>query len=124
MYLILNTSYKKIMKKRNFALFMVVVMCMTFFVGCKSKNEDTTKETGNVGTTEGATEAPVSGTGEAVLPELPNNTLSITVNTANFATDAQGTKVQEEWQRRMEAYLGCKLDITWNVTPWLDYRTN
>jgi hypothetical protein len=115
---------EKIMKKRRiFALLMLVVMCMTFFISCKSKSEETTQQTDNAGTTEEVTNAPEQGS-EGALPELPNNTLSITVNTANFATDAQGTKVQEEWQRMMEAYLGCKLDITWNITPWLDYKTN
>ncbi|HHV12451.1 MAG TPA: hypothetical protein GXX75_19435 [Clostridiales bacterium] len=114
-------------KRRIFALLMLVVMSMTFFISCKSKG-DSTQQPDKPGTTEGATKAPAQeggeGTGEAVLPELPNNTLSITVNTANFGTDAQGTAVQEEWQRMMEEYLGCKLDITWNMTPWQDFRTN
>lgn len=32
--------------------------------------------------------------------------------------------IQEEWQKRMEAYLGCKLDITWTRTPAVDYADN
>lgn len=49
------------------------------------------------------------------LPEL--DTLSITVRTANFGQDALGTRIQEVWQERMEAYLGCKLDIDWDIQP-------
>ena len=51
------------------------------------------------------------------LPEL--DTLSITVRTANFGTDPEGTMIQQLWQEKMEAYLGCKLDITWDVQPSL-----
>lgn len=49
------------------------------------------------------------------LPEL--DTLSITVRTANWGTEAPGTRIQELWQEKMEAYLGCKLDITWQIQP-------
>ncbi|MCR2048993.1 hypothetical protein NSB25_17120 [Acetatifactor muris] len=51
------------------------------------------------------------------LPEL--DTLSITVRTANFGTDSTGTRFQQLWQEKMEAYLGCKLDITWDIKPSL-----
>lgn len=60
--------------------------------------------------------------GDLYFPELPNNTLSITVNTANYGTDQLGTKMQALWQEKMENYLGCKLDITWNIVPWNDFR--
>lgn len=62
--------------------------------------------------------------GSLHFPELPNNTLSITVNTANFGNDALPTKMQKLWQEKMEEYLGVKLDITWNVKPWSDFRAN
>ena len=58
------------------------------------------------------------------FPELPDNTLHLTVNSANFGTDAQGTKMQALWQEKMEEYLGCKLDISWNYQPWNDFRSN
>ena len=51
------------------------------------------------------------------LPEV--DTLSITVRTANFGTDSTGTRFQQLWQEKMEAYLGCKLDITWDIKPSL-----
>lgn len=58
------------------------------------------------------------------FPELPNNTLTLTVSTANFGSDALNTKMQALWQEKMEAYLGCKLDITWQTMPWNDFRSN
>lgn len=58
------------------------------------------------------------------FPELPNNTLTLTVSTANFGSDALNTKMQALWQEKMEAYLGCKLDITWQTMPWNDFRGN
>ncbi len=61
---------------------------------------------------------------EPTMPELPNNTLSITVNIPQFNYEAAGTIMQQKWQEMMEAYLGIKLDITYNVTPWADYRVN
>lgn len=59
-----------------------------------------------------------------VLPELPDNTLKLEISIADFTTSSEGTMVQEEWQKRMEEYLGCKLDITWTRTPFNDYMEN
>ncbi len=58
------------------------------------------------------------------FPELPNNTLTLTVSVPNFGTDALNTKMQKLWQEKVEAYLGCKLDITWQTMPWNDFRSN
>ena len=58
------------------------------------------------------------------FPELPNNTLKLTVTTANWGTDQLPTKMQKLWQEKMEEYLGCKLDITWQIAPWNDFRNN
>ncbi|MGI6672556.1 MAG: hypothetical protein ACOX58_13430 [Christensenellales bacterium] len=58
------------------------------------------------------------------FPELPNNTLTLTVSTANFGSDALNTKMQKLWQEKMESYLGCTLDITWQTMPWNDFRAN
>lgn len=54
------------------------------------------------------------------LPAL--DTLSITVNMPSFNLASEGTQFQQLWQEKMEAYLGCKLDITWVTKPWADYR--
>lgn len=66
-----------------------------------------------------AAEGPIEGLD---YPDLPNNTLSITVNTANFGTDQVNTRMMKLWQQKMEEYLGVKLDITWNTIPWDDFR--
>jgi ABC-type glycerol-3-phosphate transport system substrate-binding protein len=58
------------------------------------------------------------------MSALTNNTLKITASVPTFGTDPQGTAVQDEWLKRVESYLGVKVDITWTYTPWLDYRTN
>ncbi|MFV0504929.1 MAG: hypothetical protein ACK5LT_13335 [Lachnospirales bacterium] len=105
-------------KKRILSMLLALSMSFTLIAGCSKdegmNNKDVSKEE-----TTGLME-----NGELYFPELPNNTLAITVSVPNFGTDPQGTAVQELWQKKMEDYLGCKLDITWNMTPWLDYREN
>lgn len=58
------------------------------------------------------------------LPELPDGTLKLEVSIANYQQSSEGTMIQEEWQKRMEEYLGCKLDISWTRTPDRDYADN
>lgn len=58
------------------------------------------------------------------LPELPDGTLKLEVSIAEYQQSSEGTMIQEEWQKRMEEYLGCKLDITWTRTPSVDYADN
>ncbi|MDO4284688.1 MAG: hypothetical protein Q4C60_05055 [Eubacteriales bacterium] len=58
------------------------------------------------------------------LPELPDGTLKLNISIADYQQSSEGTLVQEEWQKRMEAYLGCTLDITWTRTPAVDYSAN
>lgn len=65
-----------------------------------------------------------AGLAEATMPELPDNTLKLNVSIPNFNIDPTGTPVQLKWQEMMEEYLGVKLDITYSMTPWADYRTN
>ncbi len=65
----------------------------------------------------------VSGPIEGVdYPELPDGTLKITVTAPLFTPDAQTTRMQKLWQEKMEAYLGVKLDITWQTTAWDDWQ--
>lgn len=59
-----------------------------------------------------------------VLPQLPDNTLKLEVSIAEYQQSSDGTAIQEEWQKRMEEYLGCKLDISWTRTPSVDYADN
>lgn len=58
------------------------------------------------------------------LPELPDGTLSLEVSVAEYQQSSEGTMIQELWQKKMEEYLGCKLDITWTRTPAADYQAN
>lgn len=117
-------------KKRLIALIMIATMCITLLSGCKSKSAETQEtqqatDITSAGTEEDKTSTPTeAAASELAFPELPDNTLSITVNIPNFGTSPEGTTIQQKWQDKMETYLGCKLDITWNITPWLDYRTN
>ena len=55
------------------------------------------------------------------LPELPDNTLKLNVSVAEYQQSSDGTEIQKLWQERMEHYLGCKLDITWQRTDSTDY---
>ncbi|MDY3918497.1 MAG: hypothetical protein SOZ59_05765 [Candidatus Limivivens sp.] len=58
------------------------------------------------------------------LPELEDGTLKLTVSIPDYQTTSDGTRIQQLWQERMEAYLGCKLDISWTRTPSQDYSNN
>lgn len=58
------------------------------------------------------------------LPELPDGTLKLEVSITDYQQSSEGTLIQEEWQKRMEAYLGCKLDISWTRTADRDYSDN
>lgn len=116
------------MLRKFLTLLLTVSLLTSLLVGCGAKTKEsnsgevgTTKEATTSGTTAGTTEGAQP---ESNMPELPNNTLSITASIPTFGTDPAGTQVQVEWQKRMESYLGCKLDITWTYTPWADYRTN
>lgn len=58
------------------------------------------------------------------MPQLPDNTLHLTVRVPDFGTNPQGTRGQQMWQDMMEEYLGITLDIEWIYTPWADYTAN
>ncbi|MCR5716805.1 MAG: hypothetical protein K6G23_08170 [Lachnospiraceae bacterium] len=58
------------------------------------------------------------------LPEVEGGVLSLEVSIPEFNFTSDGTMIQEEWEKRMEAYLGVDLDITWTRTPYADYREN
>jgi len=112
---------------------MVVMMCFSLITGCsKSGDSQETSEPAADTAPTAAADTEEEGTDTAedtaasglTFPELPNNTLSITVSIPNFGTSPEGTEIQKLWQEKMEAYLGCKLDITWTVTPWADFREN
>lgn len=107
--------------KKTLALALSALMTATLLAGCSpapsSSAATSAANSGSAASTAGST-----ATDGPKMPELPNNTLSITVNGANFGTDAQTTEMQKVWQQKMEEYLGIKLDITWNYTAWQDFR--
>jgi ABC-type glycerol-3-phosphate transport system substrate-binding protein len=113
------------MKRRLIALVITMALTLSLVSACGSDNKETSS------TTTGSNETTTTGegseettAGDVEMSELENNTLSITASIPTFGVDPAGTQVQDEWQKRMEEYLGCKLDITWTYTPWLDYRQN
>lgn len=126
------------MKKKIVTVVLTVALSAAVLAGCgqkagstetKAKGETSADDKG--GAEAGETKDGKDASGESSadaggteLPELPDNTLSITASIPTFGTDPGNTEVQKEWQKRMEEYLGCKLDIKWTYTPWLDYRDN
>lgn len=105
--------------KKYIPVLLIFSISLLILSGCgKSDKKDNTKTSSENTSVSGGTE------GELYFPDLPNNTLSITASIPNFNTSPEGTKVQEKWQSMMEEYLGVKLDISWNIVPWNDYRSN
>ena len=101
------------------ALILAAAFAAATFAGCSG--------TGNA-----PSAAPPSASGSmasnenkgSTLPELPNNTLTLTIARPQFNEAAEGKPVQNMWNEMMAEYLGCKLDITWEETLWNDYLTN
>ena len=58
------------------------------------------------------------------LPEIDGGVLKLNVSIPEFNISSEGTMIQQEWEKKMEAYLGVDLDITWTRTPYADYREN
>jgi len=115
------------MKTRKALLLIVVLaLAVSLFAGCTggattTTGATTTKATTTGGTTTGGTTAAPS---ETQFPEIPGGTLKLTARIPDFNQSSDGTKVHQEWQKKMEDYLGVTLDITWERTPWADYQTN
>ena len=131
---------KSIMK--GMSLGLAAIMTAGLLAGCGSKETSGGQDTSvQEEQTQEEQSQPASGT-EAVsgadkndpaataasngitLPELPDGVLKLEVSIADYQQSSEGTMIQEEWQKRMEAYLGCKLDITWTRTPAVDYADN
>lgn len=109
-------------RKITLILLLVLALSVSMFAGCTGKETTTTPTTDKVTTAGGTTAAPT--TTQLKFPELPNNTLTLKVNIPEFNQTSDGKKIQQLWQEKMEAYLGCKLSITWQRTPWADYQNN
>lgn len=98
------------------ALVMGILLLASLLIACGGSSSNSVDTSSNEGTSQSST-----GNGDAQMPELPNNTLTLTIDTYSYDTEVTDTIIFKEWQRRMEEYLGVTLDITWNRTPWQDY---
>lgn len=47
--------------------------------------------------------------------------LKLSIMAGSFGAVPTDTMIQKEWQKRMEAYIGRKLDIKWTYVPWGEY---
>lgn len=57
------------------------------------------------------------------LPKLKGK-LKLKVSVPIYQLSSAGTQIQKLWQEAMEHYLGCKLDIEWSETNFMDYGNN
>ena len=109
------------MKMRKIlAAALALALAASVFAGC-SKGGDTSSKAPTT-TTSGSSAS--GGSEGTTLPELPNNTLTLTIDRPQFNEAAEGKPVQNMWNEKMAEYLGCKLDITWQETLWADFLTN
>lgn len=92
--------------KKLFAVLMTVVLLLSLaLVGCSGKTENTNNDASDPSSVEKGDDSP----------------LKLTVMAATFGASPAGTQVQLEWQKRMEAHIGRKLDIEWKYIPWGEY---
>lgn len=114
------------MKKTSklLALTMALLMALSALAGCGNGREESSssKASSEASSEKNSATESKTDTKEQVMPELPDNTLKLEVRAPNFGTSAEGTLIQQKWQEEMEKYLGIKLDISYNYSPWQDYR--
>lgn len=48
--------------------------------------------------------------------------LKLSIMAGTFGSIPENTEVQKEWQKRMEAFIGRPLDISWKYIPWGEYN--
>lgn len=121
------------------SILLAGAMAAGALAGCSGDSTSSTASTGGSGDTASTADtsskvevsdeqkndpAATAASNGIVLPELPDGTLKLEVSIADYQQSSEGTMIQEEWQKRMEEYLGCKLDITWTRTPATDYQEN
>ncbi|MFD0960925.1 extracellular solute-binding protein [Paenibacillus chungangensis] len=104
-----NMKSSNTRKVAYFAILLAVLLASsTVFAGCSSNNEG---ENGSNKQTD--SDKQTEGSGE--------QTIKLSVMAGTFGAVPENTEVQKEWQRRMEEYIGRKLDIDWQYIPWGDY---
>ena len=124
---------------RLVSILLAGAMAAGALAGCSGDSTSSTASTGGSGDTASTadTSSKVEVTDEQkndpsataasngiVLPEIPDGVLKLEVSIADYQQSSEGTMIQEEWQKRMEEYLGVTLDITWTRTPATDYAEN
>ncbi|MDW7658043.1 MAG: extracellular solute-binding protein [Bacillota bacterium] len=102
------------MKRKFLPLLLLVLVFSLVITACTGQTTTTT--TGTTGTTKPGE----TTTTAATTTETP--VIKLSIWTPNFGVEAQGTMIQEEWQKAQEAYLNVKFDFDWETTPWADYR--
>jgi ABC-type glycerol-3-phosphate transport system substrate-binding protein len=103
------------MKRKFLPLLLLVVVFSLVLTACTGQTTTTTT-TGTTGTTKPGETTTASPT----TTETP--VIKLSIWTPNFGVEAQGTMIQEEWQKAQEAYLNVKFDFDWETTPWADFR--
>lgn len=87
------------MKKKSMIMLTALLLLSIALAGCQSgANEPESRDNGG-----------------------DNKPLKLSIMAATFGASPAGTEVQEEWQRRMEAHIGRKLEIDWQYVPWGEY---
>lgn len=115
------------MKKRRILIAgMVIMTLLSSLCGCGNAATEggDEKDTVAVTTEQTSEQTQEQASEEPVMPQLPDDTLHLTVRVPDFGTNPQGTRGQQMWQDMMEEYLGITLDIEWIYTPWADYTAN
>lgn len=104
------------MKKMGMGLVALMMTFAMLFAAC-------TKDSANTGSTGSASPSGTTGSSKApASPGAETPVLKFTVYQPYFGEKtARGTKVDQLWHEKMEAYLGVKLDITWKELPWNDF---
>jgi putative aldouronate transport system substrate-binding protein len=97
------------MKKIAFLLTFLLVFTPAVFTGCggdQTEQKETEKNT----------------SGEMNEADKEMDIFRFKASVPDFGLSPEGTLVQDEWQKKMEEYMGMKLDIKWERLPWNDYR--
>lgn len=107
------------MKKIFGGLVVAVLVFIMILSGCTGGggNVSNNSSSGSEGQSSNAGGGGGTQTGSEAAP-ADDEPLNISVMAATFGAVPTGTLVQEEWQSRMEAYIGRKLNIEWNYVPW------
>lgn len=113
LYIEKNKEKVVLMKKVGFKLLVLMLTMSVLLVGCSGGDKEETA-TGSASKISTAKNSPES--------EKAPETLNLKVYQPFFGEKpARGLTIDKLWQEKMEAYLGVKLNITWDELPYGDY---